>query len=93
MNKNIITDEIIEDCILEKAFMKFHEKTTVCCLKLKNGFEVIGMSACVDVANFDSEIGKQTAFEEAKSKIWELEGYRLQCDLFRKELKEKELSK
>jgi hypothetical protein len=70
MNKNIITDEIIEDSILEKAFMKFHEKTTVCCLKLRNGFEVIGMSACVDVANFDSELGKQIAFEEAKSKIW-----------------------
>lgn len=89
MNDNKITQEIIEDLILEKVFIRAHEKTTICCLKLKNGFEVTGTSACVDVKNFDSEIGKQIAEEEAKNKIWELEGYRLQCDLYREKIKEK----
>ena len=50
---------------------------TVCCLKLKNGYTVIGESACVSRENFDEEIGRKFAREDARRKIWQLEGYLL----------------
>lgn len=55
--------------------------TTVCCITLFNGFTVIGESSCVSDENFDAEIGKNIAFENAKNKIWLLEGYLLNATL------------
>ena len=50
---------------------------TVCRMVLKNGFTVTGESACASPENFDVEIGKKIAFEQARNKIWMLEGYLL----------------
>lgn len=54
---------------------------TVCCMTLANGFTVTGESACASPANFDEEIGKKIAFEQARNKIWTLEGYLLKQKL------------
>lgn len=54
---------------------------TICVLTLVNGFTVTGESACASPENFDEEIGRKIAFENAKSKIWALEGYRLRSEL------------
>lgn len=48
---------------------------TACVLTLKNGFKVMGESACINADNFDEAIGKQVAYDDAVEKIWELEGY------------------
>ena len=53
----------------------------VCCMVLKNGFTVTGESACASPENFDAEIGKKIAFENARNKIWMLEGYLLKQKL------------
>lgn len=50
---------------------------TFCILVLRNGHTVTGESACVSPANFDAEIGRQIARENAVQKIWPLEGYAL----------------
>lgn len=50
---------------------------TVCCLTLKNGFHVIGQSSCVSEKNFNKTKGISLSFEDAKRKLWELEGYLL----------------
>lgn len=50
---------------------------TLCVLTLANGFTVVGESACASPANFDAELGERIARENAKSKIWALEGYAL----------------
>ena len=55
---------------------------TFCVLVLKNGFTVTGESACVSHENFDAEIGKKIAYENARNKIWMLEGYLLKERLF-----------
>ena len=55
---------------------------TVCCLVLQNGFCVTGESAAASAANFDEEIGRKIARENARQKIWPLEGYRLRQHLF-----------
>lgn len=50
---------------------------TFCVLVLKNGFTVTGESACASPGNFDAEIGRKIARENAVNKIWMLEGYLL----------------
>lgn len=50
---------------------------TFCVLVLRNGFTVTGESACASPENFDAEIGRKIARQNAEQKIWLLEGYLL----------------
>ncbi|HCT7092507.1 TPA: hypothetical protein OT711_001766 [Klebsiella aerogenes] len=54
---------------------------TFCVLTLKNGFTVTGESACASPENFDPEIGRKIARDNAVNKIWMLEGYLLKQKL------------
>jgi hypothetical protein len=54
---------------------------TFCVLVLQNGFTVTGESACASPENFDAEIGRKIARENAVRKIWPLEGYLLKQSL------------
>ena len=54
---------------------------TFCVLVLKNGFTVTGESACASPENFDAELGRKIARENAVNKIWALEGYLLRSKL------------
>jgi hypothetical protein len=61
-------------------FHRFPDTTvTVCCLQLKNGFTVIGKSACANPDNFDPELGKELAFDDALQKVYTFIAFRL-CD-------------
>lgn len=55
---------------------------TICVLTLKNGFQVTGESAAASIENFDEEIGQKIARENARNKIWALEGYLLKQRLY-----------
>lgn len=57
------------------------ETLTFCVLVLENGFTVTGESACASPENFDAEIGRKIALENARNKIWQLEGYLLKEQL------------
>jgi hypothetical protein len=50
---------------------------TFCVLVLRNGFTVTGESACASPENFDAELGRKIARQNAVQKIWTLEGYLL----------------
>ena len=50
---------------------------TFCVLVLKNGFTVTGESACASPENFDAELGRKIARQNAVQKIWPLMGYAL----------------
>ena len=54
---------------------------TFCVLVLKNGFTVTGESACASPENFDSEIGRKIARQNAVSKVGPLMGYELRTKL------------
>lgn len=54
---------------------------TFCVLVLKNGFTVTGESACASPENFDAEIGRKIARENAVQKVWPLMGYELRSQL------------
>lgn len=54
---------------------------TFCVLVLRNGFTVTGESACASPENFDAEIGRKIARDNAVQKIWPLMGYELRSKL------------
>ena len=54
---------------------------TFCVLVLKNGFTVTGESACASPENFDAELGRKIARQNAVAKIWPLMGYALKNKL------------
>ena len=53
------------------------ELLTFCVLVLRNGFTVTGESACASPENFDAEIGRKIARQNAINKVWPLMGYAL----------------
>lgn len=54
---------------------------TFCVLVLRNGFTVTGESACASPENFDAEIGRKIARQNAIAKVWPLLGFRLRDQL------------
>lgn len=84
-----VTPQHIDDCIVAEfsgtADVLFKDcpvtpemkLLTICVLVLRNGFTVTGESACASPNNFDAEIGHKIARQNAKDKIWMLEGYTL----------------
>ncbi|MHB8098098.1 MAG: Gp49 family protein [Sulfuricurvum sp.] len=73
----------IDNVIKYKEFWVVpNTSTTVCALILQNNYVVIGKSAAASLANFDEELGKSIAFDNAREQIWGLEGYLLKDKLF-----------
>ena len=57
------------------------ELLTFCVLMLRNGSRVTGESACASPENFDAEIGRDIARQNAEAKIWQLLGFSLKQKL------------
>lgn len=73
-----VTPEHLESVIVSEQYHVFAGTTfTACLLTLKNGYTVLGESACASPENFNAELGRKIARENAKNKIWSLEGYLL----------------
>ena len=73
-----LTPSHIDSVIVGAQFWRPEDTTlTVCAMQLTNGTIVVGESACVSRLNFDAEIGKNIAYENARQKVWALEGYLL----------------
>lgn len=73
-----LTPQQIDEAVAGEAYHVFDGTTvTVCCLTLKNGYTVIGESACASPENFNEDLGRKIARDNARNKIWSLEGYLL----------------
>jgi len=78
-----VTPERIKEVIVSEDYHVFSgSQLTICCLTLENGFTVSGESACASPKNFDAELGKKIARDNAVNKIWMLEGYLLKQKLY-----------
>lgn len=78
LNAPRLTPASIDEVIVDEAYYVFpNTTTTICRLTLRNGFSTIGESAAVSLENFDQEIGRKIARDNARNKIWLLEGYLL----------------
>ena len=82
LNARRITPAHIDNVIADVDYYVFPKtQLTVCCVTLQNGFTVTGESACASPENFNKEIGEKIAYENARNKIWALEGYLLKQNL------------
>jgi hypothetical protein len=83
LNAPRLTPAMIDAAIVSEDYHVFPGTTmTVCALKLRNGFVVIGESAAASPENFDEAIGKRIARDNARNRIWALEGYKLRDQLY-----------
>ena len=84
LNAPRITPTIIDNNIeLIQYYVFPNSQLTICCITLKNGYNVTGESACASPENFNKEIGEKIAFDMARNKIWGLEGYLLKEQLYK----------
>lgn len=82
LNAPHLTPADIDHAIVGEDYHVFPGTTvTVCALKLRNGFVVVGDSVAPTPENFDAAIGRRIARDAARNKIWTLEGYRLRSKL------------
>lgn len=64
-----VTPERVAALTKSEQFYHFPNTTTiVCALTLKNGYTVVGESACVSELNFDAQMGIRIARQEARGK-------------------------
>ncbi len=78
LNSPRVTPTRLDEVIKKEEYHVFGgTQLTICCLTLENGFTVSGESACASPDNFNAARGKNIARENARNKIWLLEGYLL----------------
>lgn len=70
------TSSILSD-LVERVEYTRHKgsNTTVCYITLKGGLVIEGQSICVDPNNFNEEIGRTVAYNDAFDSLLESEGY------------------
>ena len=87
LNAPRLTPALIDAAIVSEQYHVFPGTTmTVCALTLRNGYIVTGESAAASPDNFDEAVGRKIARENARNKIWALEGYLLREKLAAVEL-------
>lgn len=78
LNAPRLNPDLIDQTIQSEQYHVFPGTTmTVCALTLRNGYIVTGESAAASPENFDQAIGRRIARDNARNKIWALEGYLL----------------
>lgn len=72
-------DNLIE--LSQVSVSRVFGKCTIVSVQLPNGFVLVESSACVNPMNYDEAMGISICMEKIKNRLWELEGYKLQCEL------------
>ncbi|UOE58102.1 Gp49 family protein [Cytobacillus oceanisediminis] len=66
---------LLRDWVVSQESARVGRKTTVACLQMENGYEVLGTSACVNPEEYDLEAGIYFATKDALKKVDEIVGY------------------
>lgn len=66
---------LVENFIKSKSFYEIGKKTTVCLITTLDGFEVVGVSHCLNVNDFNSELGERFSYKEALKKLESFHAY------------------
>jgi photosystem II stability/assembly factor-like uncharacterized protein len=61
----------------ESDAMATLNRLTFCVLIMRSGYSVVGTSACVSADNFDAELGRKIARQNAIDQCWPLFGFHL----------------
>jgi hypothetical protein len=77
----VTMDMVIDNIEDEKYYTWPGTTVTSCLLVLKNGYSVVGVSACAHAGNFNIVLGQELARKDAIRQIWPLMGYELRTHL------------
>lgn len=74
-----VTQDMVTAAIMHVDYLTLPDtQITVCAITLRNGAKVLGHNyGAIDPARQNWEQGRQAAYDMAREKIWELEGYAL----------------
>ena len=72
-----VTEESIKSKIMDVSYVDGPKLLTICIITMMNGFMILGKSAPADARNFDADVGKRYAYDDAFKQIWQFEGYLL----------------
>ena len=72
---------VVGDVLKQAPVLPSAKLLTICVLVLRNGFTVTGESACASPENFDAELGRKIARQNAVAKVLPLLGFRLRDKL------------
>jgi hypothetical protein len=74
-----VTLDSMKSRIVDEEYIhpELFPKLTICCILLDNGFVLVGKSAPADPGNFNEELGRNFAKDDALRQMWPLEGYLL----------------
>lgn len=73
-----VSPQDVDNAIKEVTYQRMGKKLLVCHILLVNGHEVLGYSGVVNPENYDENIGKPIAFNNAKNEVWKHLGSILQ---------------
>lgn len=73
-----IGSRMVEDFIYHTDTMTLGDRTTVVRCVLRNGFEIVESSSCVDPENYSEEMGYRYCMNKIHDRIWSLLGFLLQ---------------
>lgn len=76
-----VTSESMEAKIISTEYIVHDNILTLCIIQMLNGFYVVGEAAPASPANFNAELGRKFAYENAIRQLWKLEGYALREQL------------
>lgn len=79
-----VTEESIRNKIASVEYI-VKDQLTICIITMANGWKTTGVSAPASAANFDPEVGKRYAYDNAFKPLWQLEGYLLRQHLHEQE--------
>lgn len=73
-----IGQKMVDEFVAYTEAMTLGDRTTVVRCVLRNGFEIVESSACVDPKNYSEKMGIEICMDKIRDKIWELLGFLLQ---------------
>lgn len=77
-----VTEQFIKDRIKHVDYLWLGQ-LSICVITHVNGFMVNGQSAPASKDNFNAEVGKRYAYDNAFKQLWPLEGFLLRETLYR----------
>ncbi len=87
-----VTPEYMKSRITGTKFTRLTDTVTHARITLDNGYGVSGESACVNVENYNQEIGEKIAYDNAFHQLWPLFGFFLaESNKIRRMIKDSEL--
>ncbi len=87
-----VTKDFLESEIAETKYTRISPRTTHCLITTRSGCEFTGESTVADEGNFDEELGKQYAYQQAFESMYEPYGFLLRYVTQNKVQSEDELS-